>query len=240
MTRPRFAARAAVLAALSVVLLSSCGSSEPEISGPELFREYTRSTDVENDKFPTDDGRSSEDRLANFAAYYTPEQLQYALLAATPCDDTATEPPCSPNASVRQAAKDFAGASGTLYQRSVLVKREDKSLELVTLYVARSADKKTALIDSDGATYTGGLDDFRRHNDIFDVDDTILTPQGIDSVPGEGKIVAVSGHTPVNWVPWVVGGAAVVVLPVAGVAAGRRLAPRRRIRTRRSPQSPAA
>ncbi|MBG0853559.1 hypothetical protein I2W78_17325 [Streptomyces spinoverrucosus] len=238
MTRAQSVVRAALAALSGVALLSACGESEPGISGPELFREYTRSTDVENDKFPTDDEYSSEDRLANFAARYTPEQLQYALLAATPCDDAATEPPCAPDADVRDAAEDFAGASGKLYQRSVVVKHEDGSLELVTLYVAQSGGKETALIDSDGAVYTGGLDDFRRNNEIFRSDDTILTPEGIDAVPGEGEVVAVSGHTPPNWVPWIVGGAAVVVLPVAGVAAGRWLAPRRRIRTRQSPPSP--
>ncbi|NGO10069.1 hypothetical protein G5C60_21360 [Streptomyces sp. HC44] len=249
MTRARPAVRAA-LAVLITVLLASCGSSAPKTSAAKLFQEYTKSTEVKNDKFPSDGG-SSADRLSNFAAYYTPEQLQYALLAATACvsdtdadtdADTGSivdpEADCSPDASVREAARDFAGASGELFQRSVLVKHEDGSLELVTLYVARASDRSTALIDPGGAAYTGGLEDFRRHNDLFSPKDLILTPEGIDSVPGEGKVVAVSGHTPLNWTPWAIGGAAVVVLSAAGFIAARRFAPQRRIRTR-SPAQPA-
>ena len=148
------------------------------------------------------------------------------------------ETDCSPDASVREAARDFAGSSNELFQRSVLVKREDGSLELVTLYVARASDKKTALIDSDGTAYTGGLEDFRQNNDLFSAQDVILAPEGIDSVPGEGKVVAVSAHTPLNWTPWAIGGAAVALLSAAGVIASRRFAPQRRLRTR-TPTQPA-
>jgi hypothetical protein len=66
----------------------------------------------------------------------------------------------------------------------------------------------------------------------------ILTPEGIDSVPGEGKVVAVSGHTPLNWTPWVIGGAVVALLSAAGLIAARRFTPQRRIRTR-TPTQPA-
>ncbi|MET9831304.1 hypothetical protein ABZ078_18825 [Streptomyces sp. NPDC006385] len=235
-TRLHSGARAAV-AALLVVLLASCGSSEPETTPGKLFQEYTRSTDVKNDRFPTDSG-SSEDRLATFAAYYTPEQLEATLLAATPCEagagaDTYTganddvNTGCPPNASVSAAARDFAGSKGELFRRSVLVKREDTSLELITLYVARAKDRTAALIDSEGATYTGGLEDFRENNDLLGQDDVILTLRDITSVPGEGEIVAVYGHTAPTWPLWLGGGVGTVLV----IGLGFTLAARRRTRT---------
>ena len=124
MTRARPVVRAA-LAVLVTVLLASCGSSAPKTTAGKLLQEYMKSTDVKNDRFPSD-GASSADRLATFAAYYSPDQLQYELLAATPCvPDTDTdagtdadtgsiadpETDCSPDASVRETAADFAGSS---------------------------------------------------------------------------------------------------------------------------------
>ncbi|WBB59944.1 hypothetical protein O7599_31080 [Streptomyces sp. WMMC500] len=233
-TRRRPATYAAITALL-VVLLASCGSSEPETSPGKLFQEYTKSVDVKNDRFPSD-GASSEDRLANFAAYYTPEQLQGALLSATPCDATAdvetdtdyeANTGCPPGASVSEAARDFAGSEGELFRRSVLVKREDGSLELITLYVARAPDKTAALIDSHGKTYTGGLDDFRENNELLGSDDVILTLRNITSVPGEGRIVTVFGHTPSKARFWLIGGVVTVVV----IGLGLTLAGHRRTRT---------
>ncbi|MDO0935668.1 hypothetical protein QQY66_29800 [Streptomyces sp. DG2A-72] len=226
----------AAIAALLVLLLASCGSPEPETPPGKLFREYTRSTDVKNDRFPSDGG-SGEDRISNFAAHYTPEQLQAVLLGATPCDTDAAETDtdyesntgCPPNSSVSAAARDFTGSEGELFRRSVLVQHEDGALELITLYVAQPPDKSksAALIDANGETYTGGLEDFRENNDLLGSDDVILTLRDITSVPGEGEIVTVFGHSPPNWRLWFIGG--VVTVLVLGL--WLTLSRRRRTRT---------
>jgi hypothetical protein len=57
--------------------------------------------------------------------------------------------------------------------------------------------------------------DFRSGNDLLDHDDTILTVRKITSVPGEGELVVVSGHTPSVWQWWLIGGSA--LLAVAGI-----------------------
>lgn len=215
---------AAALAALIGTLVSGCGGSgEPDISASELMREYTKSTDVKNDVFPG--GGTSEDRIANIAAHVSADQLPSALLAAGACE-AATEKCPRPGAAER-AVRDFAGKSGEAFERSVLVKREDGSLELLRLYVARKADKTAALVDSDGRTYTGGLDDFREHNELLSADDVMLAPRGITAVPGEGDIVTVSGHTSTDWTPWRIGGLA-TVLAVGGVVVARMLVLQRR------------
>ncbi|MFI5553247.1 hypothetical protein [Streptomyces sp. NPDC051738] len=235
-TRTRPGAVAAITALL-VLLLASCGSPEPETSPEKLFREYTRSTDVKNDMFPSDVG-SSEDRIANFASKGTAEELLGTLLSATPCDlesdagtdyDYESNTGCPPNGSVRAAAQDFAGSEGELFRRSVLVQREDGSLELITLYVAQKPDKSESavLIDSNGETYTGGLEDFRENNDLLSTDDVILTPRALTSVPGEGGIVTVFGHAPPSWRLWFIGG--VVTVLVLGL--WLTLSKRRRTRT---------
>lgn len=205
-----------VVVAAMVLLASACGSAEPT---PDLLQEYTRSTEVKNDKFPSDGG-SPEDRLANFAAYYTPDQLQTALLSATPCDPDAD---CALVGAARHAARDFAGADGEIFQRSVLVKHADSSLELVTLYVARRSDRSTALVDATGATYRGGLDDFRANNDLLGADDLIRAPRDITAVPGEGEIVTVTGHTPATWYWWLIGAAAAVLVLGAALVLLRRV-----------------
>ncbi|MFF5987186.1 hypothetical protein [Prauserella flavalba] len=200
---------AAVMTALALTL-PACGAAEPG-EPPDVFMEYARSGDVENDRFPTDS--SGEDRLANFAASYTPEQLQTVLLSAFPCAESEE---CRPNARVTQARNDFAGAGGELFGRSIVARYEDGSLELVTLYVARRADGAALLIDSEGGTYDG-LEDFRDDNDLFGTGDWILAPQDLTAVPGEGRIVTVTGKLPVRWQPWVFGGAGAVVV-LAGTA----------------------
>jgi hypothetical protein len=231
----------AAITALLVLLLASCGSPEPETPPGKLFTEYIRSTDVKNDRFPSDVG-TGEDRMANFAAHYTAEQFQGVLLAATPCDKDAAETDydyqsntgCPPNSSVSAAARDFAGSEGELFRRSVLVQHEDGALELITLYVAQPPDKSEspALIDSNGETYTGGLEDFRENNDLLGQQDVILTLRDITSVPGKGEIVTVFGHTPPNWRLWFIGGVVTVL------ALGLWLTLSRRRRTRSAIDGP--
>ncbi|MFJ8333328.1 hypothetical protein [Streptomyces sp. NPDC094437] len=217
----------AAVVAVTVVMASGCGASAPKTSASELFQEYTRSTDVKNDMFASGSATSA-DRVANFASRGSPDQVQTALLSAYRCD---TDADCSPSGKVDHAVRDFAGKGGTLFARSILVKHDNGSLELITLYVARRSDKATALIDSHGRSYTGGLDDFRRHNDLLGADDVILTPLRITSVPGEGRIVAVSGHTATDWRPWLIG---------AGVLGALLVVARRLVLRRRGPDHPDA
>lgn len=210
------------VAALIAVTVSACGQSAPNTSASELFQEYVKSTNVIHDRFPSTG--TSKDRLANFAASYSPEQLQSQLLAAMPCDAGAN---CPAAGEAGKVVKDFAGAKGTAFQRTVLVKHHDGSLELIWLFVARDAAKDTALVDSNGDTYTGGLEDFRRNNDVLGSDDLVLTLRDITATPGKGRIVAVSGHT-TSWKPWVIGGVLVAVVLGAVLAVTRRLVTRRR------------
>ncbi|MDG9705741.1 hypothetical protein [Streptomyces sp. DH37] len=207
--------------ALIAVLVSACGSAAPETSTSELFGEYVKSTDVRNDVFTGSE--TSEDRLANIAAHYNPEQLKNALFSSHPCDPGSA---CAPTGAAGRAVRDFAGADGKVFERRILAKRENGSLELITLYVARKPDGAAALVDSNGESYTGGLEDFRENNDLLGPDDVILTPRDITSVSGEGKLVTVYGHTAANWVPWLAGGAAVALLLGTGLVLLRRPEPR--------------
>ncbi|ROT32794.1 hypothetical protein [Micromonospora sp. HM5-17] len=208
-----------VVGASVALLVSGCGAGEPA-EKPNLLLEYARAATVTNDKHPQFRTASTpEDRLANVAAHYSPEQIQYDLLAATRCDE---EDGCRPPGAVHRAADDFAGPDGTLYQRSILVKREDGSLEVLDVYVARKPDDGALLIDNTGDTYED-LEDFREHNDLLGSDDWIYAPVNITSVPGDGEVVTVSGHTPFRWQPWAVGG-----IVLTGILAGVLVLHRRR------------
>lgn len=209
----------ALLAALTS--LAGCGSAEPSVTAGELFGEYARATDVGNDRFPSSGG-SSEDRLANFASMGTPDQLAGSLLRTYECGAGSTSGrgpsnPCRLNGSVSRAATDFAGAGAKPLGRSLLVKHDDGKLELLTVYVVQRTDGAARLIDGNGDSYTG-LADFRSGNDVLDHDDTVLTLRNITSVPGEGELVVVSGHTPPVWPYWLAGG--LTVLAVAGIGIG--------------------
>ena len=215
-----------IVAAVLVTSVAGCGSGEPSVSPGELFGEYARSTDVRNDRFPSSGG-SGEDRLANFASMGTPDQLAASLLRTYECGDGAAatnrEPadPCAVAGPVSEAARDFAGDGAKPLGRSVLVKHDDGQLELLTLYVVQRADGAARVIDGTGATYTD-LEDFRSGNDLLDHDDTMLTLRNITSVPGEGDIVVVSGHTASTWQWWLLGGLATFVVLGAGVVVVRR------------------
>ncbi len=216
----------AALAVSIALMMSACSSSAPPTPAPapNLFLEYTKSTNVKNDKFGN--GGTSEDRLATLRAYYsTPDQLLSALLSAFPCD-AGTD--CRLNGAVSEAVQDFAGSAGTVFERTILVKHQNGSLELITLYVARKSDNTTELIDATGKTYSDGLDDFRQNNDLLSSDDLILAPRNITSIPGEGEIVTVSGHTASNWQPWLIGGIVAVIVLGAGLVVTRRLMTRGR------------
>lgn len=195
------------VAGLALLLVSGCGSAEPSMSPGDLFMEYARSTDVRNDRFPSFGG--SGDRLANFAAHGTPDQIRARLFQAFDCEAAGGNFPvsrCDLTVPVKKSAESFGGKP---HGRSIVVRHDDGSLELVTLYVVVDGDR-AVLVDPEGQTYTD-LEDFRANNDLLDSDDTILTLRDVTSVPGEGEIVAVTGHTPPTWQWWLVGGGAVVV-----------------------------
>jgi hypothetical protein len=203
---------------LVLLLVSGCGSAEPSTSPADLFMEYARSTEVRNDRFPTNGG--SEDRLANFASRGTPEQIRNLLFQAFDCEAAGGDFPvsrCDASVPVQQAAESFGG---TLHGRSVVVKHGDGSLELVTLYVAADGDR-AQLIDPEGETYTD-LEDFRAGNDLLGADDQVLTLKNVTSVPGEGEFVVVTGQIPSTWQWWLLGGAGVILLlAVAGLVTRR-------------------
>jgi hypothetical protein len=186
-----------VLAALTV---PACASSEPKPPSPgELFGEYINSTDVKND--PWGNGGTPEDRKAHLASRGTAQEILNGLLATYPCESLEDVDCPSP---VRRTD-----------QRFVLVKHEDKSLELMPLYVTHRFGEDPFLTDSKGESYTG-LDDFRRNNDLLDTGDWVLTPRAITSTSGS-KLVVVSGHIDTDILPpWLIGGAVTVVALAAG------------------------
>jgi hypothetical protein len=141
--------------------------------------------------------------------------LQAALLQTFKCGEAAANR-CDLNGTVIKAAQDFAGSAAEPFGRSILVKHEDGSLELVTLYVVQASGNQARLIDQTGRTYTD-LEDFRANNDLLTDDDTMLTLRNITSVPGEGEVVAVTGHTASTWQWWLLGGTAVLALPGIGI-----------------------
>lgn len=180
--------RSGSLILLAPLLLSACGSGErPVPDDVDLFGEYVRATNVKNDRIPT--ASTSADRLANIAAHYTPEVLKSQLFSAFPCTENSAardglfDTSCDLNDEVLAAVQSAGGDLNEIHGRVVIVKHEDGSFELLTLFVANGK-----LIDSTGQTYTG-LDDFRENNELLDADDLIMAPRNITAVPGEGELV---------------------------------------------------
>lgn len=209
------------LVVLAVLMVSACGSAKPLVSPDELFMEYAQSTHVKNDLL-ANGATTGKDRLASLAAYYSGGELRGVLLFAYECGGNEKVPSwheerCRSNDAVGRAA-----SGGTLFARSVIVKHGDGSLELVTLFVARSPGR-SVLVDPTGRTYTD-LENFRATNQLFSADDTLLTARDIASAPGESDLVTVTGRTSPTWYWWVLGGVLVVMIAVGTIAvvAGRR------------------
>lgn len=243
---------AGVVVAASLALTTSACSPEEASPGPDedLLWEYIESSDVRNDRFPSSSDVGPEDRKATFAAYLGgPRDVLNALLSAFPCGDEdegagviypiEEESACDVNGAVRDAVRESVGADAEIWGRSVLVKHDDGSLELITLYVARRSGGgggDAVLIDGDGETYTGGLDDFRDGNDLLDADDLILAPRNITNLEG-GRIVTISGHTADDWRPRLIAGiAAIIVVTATAIALDIRR--RRRTQPPPSPETP--
>ncbi|MEU3627524.1 hypothetical protein BS329_41090 [Amycolatopsis coloradensis] len=193
--------------------VSACGSADTPDPKPNLVKEYWESSAVKNDRLPGY-GAAPEDRQANLAAYYSPEQLLSRLMSVFTCTkgpgsggrggdrfDTS----CDLSAAVRRAIQEAGGDPQRVSARVVLVKHPDGVLELMTLVIAN--DKA---IDANGETYSG-LDQFRAGNDLLDSDDVILVPRELTRVTGDNELVTVYGHTPwVGW-PWLLGGGVLVL-----------------------------
>ena len=201
-----------VLAVTATLALSACGPPDPLPSTAALLDEYARSTSVKNDRF-TKTGSSAE-RAQYLFANYPGGRLFGALLATFRCGARDQHGPypadkCDLTDEVRRTA-----GGGDLYARSLLVKHERGTLELVTLYVVRGPGKSLA-VDRTGRGYTD-LADFRAHNDLLTAGDLVLSPADITAVPG-GNTVVVTGHTPPTWPWWVLGGTVSLVLVLTAV-----------------------
>lgn len=212
------------LLAAVIALLPACGSTEPAATEePNLFGEYARSSNVKNDRFPTDG--SARDRMASLASRHSADELLSILMSPFSCEEPVFGGECDLDGAVGEAAGDEK-----VYGRSILVKHEDGSLELLTLYVAGGV-----LIDSTGETY-GSLDEFRENNDLLDSDDLILAARDITSTDGgDGTLVTVSGAVETNWLPWILGGAGVLLVLGCGVVVGRHVTAGRRARENELP-----
>lgn len=207
--RPRLA-RALTAAALAAVVAgaSGCSASEetPDLTVSDFFYDYVESTDVANDPFGN--GGTSEDRMAQFAALGTPDQLFASLFAAIPCDAGLPYP--------ADSGPDLDCPAEATHRRLILVRHGDESMEVMPLFVNSDSGRGGVLIDGTGETYTGGLDDFRAHNDLLDADDLILAPRDVTDTSG-GRMVVATGHTSDGWpLPWLAA-AAVAVLGVGGL-----------------------
>jgi hypothetical protein len=204
-----------VLALSATLAVSACGPPDPLPPTTVLFDEYLRSTSVKNDRFA--DTGTSEARMLYLRANYRLEDVDDVLLGTFACGDG--EPPnplpsdkCDLNDDVRGAVRAFGGDE--LYGRSLLVKHERGSLELITLYVVRAPGKSEA-VDRTGRGYAD-LADFRAHNDLLTPDDVVLTSADLTGVPG-GPSVVVTGHTPPTWPWWLVGWSVALVSVLSAV-----------------------
>ncbi|XVQ07366.1 hypothetical protein ACQP1W_32810 [Spirillospora sp. CA-255316] len=137
-------------------------------------------------------------------------------------------------------AEELAASGRQVYQRCALVKRNDGRLEIIRLYVVPETSRyptspnayyPTSLIDSRGRVYAGGLEDFRQHNELLDHRDYLLVARNVSAVLDNYEIVVVSGHTPPNRMPLIIGSFALVALIAFGVGA-------RLIRARRQETQP--
>ncbi|MFI0482771.1 hypothetical protein [Actinomadura sp. 9N215] len=210
------AVRVAVVGSLALPV-AACGLESPPTTS-EIFGEYVRSTEVVGDEFQS---ANSPDRMANFASLGSPQVLIGTLMAPRPCGKSSCALPwrqggakASPGPGL-DAAQAFAGTNGKVYERKILVKRDNGKLELISLYLALKADGTNAIVDSKGEPHTGGLDGFRKNNDVFGSGDHMLVTRDITALSGKSEIVVLSAHTSPNRRPWLVGGALVLLAAVA-------------------------
>jgi hypothetical protein len=201
-----------LLAVTATLAVHACGPPDPLPSTAVLLDEYARSTTVKNDRF-TGTGSSAQ-RAQYLFANYPGGRLFGALLGTFRCGDGDQHGPLpSDKCDLTDEVRQTVGA-GDLYARSLLVKHERGTLELLTLYVVREPGKSVA-VDRTGRGYTD-LADFRAHNDLLTPEDLVMTPADITAVPG-GNTVVVTGHTPRTWPWWLLGGSIALVLVLTAV-----------------------
>jgi hypothetical protein len=217
---------------LTAVLLvvSGCGSADAPDPVPNLVKEYWESASVENDRLPGY-GAAPEDRQANLAAYYSPDQLVSRLMSVFECTDGPDtgrrggdrfDTSCDIGAAAGHAVRDAGGDPRHVSGRVLLVKRSDGGLELLTLLITHGK-----AIDADGGTYSS-LDEFRAGNDLLGSDDVILAPRDLTKADGDNQLVTVHGHVPWAGLPWLIGGGGVLIVVVVALVLIRRHARRSR------------
>lgn len=138
---------------------------------------------------------------------------------------------CPAPAVVQQAAAAFAGPKPDIFSRLILVQvHGGDDFQWMPLYVVVRSGGSSALIDYTGQTYTGGLDDFRAHNNLLSDDDIIVAPKDITSPSSDvaNDLVKVSGHTSSGWTGWLIGGIAAVLVIIALAVLALRIRARRR------------
>ena len=218
---------AGLLIAAAALATSACGAEEGPDPAPDLFREYVWSTDVDEDRLPS--AGSADDRVAHIAAYYSIDDLRSLVFSTFKCDYGADDQTsgqlfdtrCETPDRVRSAVANVDdGSENDISARVLVVKHEDGSLELLTLYLASGK-----VFDTSGEPYEG-LDDFRENNGLLDAGDLVLAPRDLTALSGGGELVVVYGHTPTyGWVWWSLGGVVIVVgLFVVFVVRARRRA----------------
>jgi len=192
-----------MIATALLMALAACGSSTPDPS-VNLFGEYVKDTNVAHDRMGAGSG-SGDDRMANFAAYYSVDELKCRLLCAFRCAASGSrggdgfDAGCDLTEAAGGALRDLGASMPDLQARVLLVKHDNGSLDLVTVYLANSR-----VIDAAGGVFAS-LDDFRAHNGVLSSSDIMPAPRDLTSTSGDTQLVTVYGHTPSQWWPWVVG-----------------------------------
>ncbi|MFI0406345.1 hypothetical protein [Actinomadura sp. 3N508] len=220
-------ARASVLRVIAVCALAlplaACATPP---TTRDMFGEYLRSTDVVGDEFQS---ANTQARVAGFATMGSPEELIGRLMAPRPCEPSGCVRPweqgggSSKPAPGLDAANALAGPNGKVYERKILVQRDGDKLELISLYLVHKADGTKLLVDSKKKSHTGGLDGFRKTNNVLDSDDFMLVTRDLTAVSGKSEIVVVSGHVAPSRKPWLIGGGAFLVAVIALWAIVRRV-----------------
>ncbi|GAA2827286.1 hypothetical protein GCM10010452_64450 [Crossiella cryophila] len=197
---------------MALLMLGACGPPEPPPGPvPNLVAEYVRAAEVRDDPLAgyRAHSRTPEDRMANFAAHFSPQQLQNVLFTARQCQDKVE---CSPSDAASAAIREYGGTE--IFQRRLLIRRADSAIELLTLHVARAPGGPARVFDSAGQGYGGDLTEFRRENTLLAPEDYLRGPRELARLDGEGELVTVTGSTARRW--WI-GGSTLLILIGAGL-----------------------
>lgn len=213
--------RSGLLTTAFLLLATACAPAELPEPKPNLALEYFQAAATkDNQPGEYQPGNSPADRIGDWTTRSAPEVMDDVLLRARDC---LPDKDCQVPNAVSEAVRAFTEGRARLWQRSILVKRADGSMELLTLFVARTADRRTRVIDTSGQVYSGVLDDFRRENGLLDSDDVIRAPRDLADVNGRPmQVVTLTGSTAPVVPSWVYG-AGGVLLVLGGVLLWRRM-----------------